>query len=279
MKSVSYYSEFIPEHNACRNDRYLAVNCTGHAVYSYTPVGKSTRKDYYLIYLVSGSFRFDRPYQSRLMESGDLIIINAFSPFEYTALTPSVDYYWVHFSGREAKALLESLQLETDRFYRVGQHECFFENFLALFLSCSDKSPLAEDLRAKALLSILLDFAKATVKEDVGVSSSALVARSTAYIHEHIAEPLTVADLAAREYLSSGRYRELFRRVIGMSPQEYILRLRINMACDLITNTPLPIAEIALAVGCPDSRYFSRLFMKRVGMSPSDYRKRKQAEA
>ncbi|MBR2986516.1 MAG: helix-turn-helix domain-containing protein [Clostridia bacterium] len=274
MKSVAYYSEFIPDNNISRSDRYLAVNCTGHAVYPYAPTAHTVRRDYYLIYLTDGTIRFQKPHHDAPLSPGECIILSAHKPFEYTATSPSVDYYWVHFSGREAASILESLHLPLDTPFVLGKKESFLDDFLALFLAFSDKSPLAEDLRASALLTVLTDFAKTRLKSDEkNPKAAALVSRSAAYIHEHISEPLTVSELAAREYLSDGRYRELFRRVIGMSPQEYLLRLRINIACDLLHNTALPIAEIALSVGCPDARYFSRLFMKRMGMTPSDYRK------
>ena len=274
MKSVSYYSEFLPDNNVHRTDRYLAVNCTGHAVYPYSPSARTVRNDYYLIYLTDGEIRFDKPRHERTMQAGELIILRAHSPFDYTALSPSVDYYWVHFSGREAESILAGARLAVDRITPVGIHDRLSEDFFSLFLTFSNQTLLAEELRAQALLALLLDFAAALQPKGVSDSrAAATVARSTAYIHEHIAEALTVEALAAREYLSSGRYRDIFRRVLGMSPQEYILKLRVNMARDLLTGSQLSVAEIALSVGCPDSRYFSRLFMKRIGVSPSAYRK------
>ena len=274
MKSISYYSEFLPDNNVHRTDRYLAVNCTGHAVYPYSPSARTVRNDFYLIYLTDGEIRFDKPYHEKPMKSGEFIILKAHFPFDYTALSPCVDYYWVHFSGREAESVLDGAKLATNQVMRVGVHDRLVDDFFSLFLTFSDKSALAEELRAHALLTFLLDLSKALHSKTVSDSRAAVtVARSTAYIHEHIAEALTVESLAAREYLSSGRYRDIFRRMLGMSPQEYILKLRVDIARDLLTDSQLSIAEIALSVGCPDSRYFSRLFMKRTGISPSAYRK------
>lgn len=274
MKSVSYFSEFFPDNNVHRTDRYLAVNCTGHAVYPYAPSARTVRNDFYLIYLTDGEIHFEKPYHKKPMKTGEFIILHAHSPFEYAALSSSVDYYWVHFSGREAESVLAGFKLATNRVMHVGIHDRLVEDFFSLFLTFSDKSALAEELRAHALLTFLLDLSKALHSKAVSDSRAAVtVARSTAYIHEHIAEPLTVESLAAREYLSSGRYRDIFRRMLGMSPQEYILKLRVDIARDLLTGSHLSIAEIALSVGCPDSRYFSRLFLKRTGFSPSAYRK------
>ncbi len=274
MQSVSYYSEFISESDLRRDDRYLAVNCTGHAVYPYPPRANSTRHDYYLLYMIKGTLAFRRPKLAQSLTDGQIIILEAEKPFAYDGISPAVDYYWVHFSGREAEALLASCRLTLNTPFTVGRSDHYLSSFLALFLAFSDKSLLAEEKRARSLLDILLAFSEEINRPERADSRAAeLVARSTTYIHEHIAENLTVSDLAAREYLSIGRYRDLFRRVSGMSPQEYILRLRIHTACDLLKNTTLPIAEIALAVGYPDAHYFSRLFEKRLNITPTAYRK------
>ena len=92
------------------------------------------------------------------------------------------------------------------------------------------------------------------------------------YIHKHISLPLSVAELAGAEFMSEGRYREIFRKALGMSPVDYIISLRINTACGLLRSTSMPVHEIAESVGYKDAAYFCRIFLKRTGMSPSDYR-------
>jgi AraC-like DNA-binding protein len=68
----------------------------------------------------------------------------------------------------------------------------------------------------------------------------------------------------------------LFKKITGRSFKQYQVWFRIEQACSLLVSMPnRPIMEIAEAVGFDDSLYFSRLFSKRFGFSPSDYRKSK----
>lgn len=64
----------------------------------------------------------------------------------------------------------------------------------------------------------------------------------------------------------------VFKKVTGYSPIDYLLQVRLSKAADLLLKTPLPISEIALKCGFPDSNYFSRQFRKRYSVSPKTYR-------
>jgi transcriptional regulator GlxA family with amidase domain len=75
------------------------------------------------------------------------------------------------------------------------------------------------------------------------------------------------------EHLSVSRYCFLFKRRFGVSPQKYILELRISTAKELLTSTDLPIKEIGSACGYADPHFFSRIFCKSCGVSPTEYRR------
>lgn len=94
----------------------------------------------------------------------------------------------------------------------------------------------------------------------------------TAYLSLRLAEPITVAELAARAHLSVSRFAHLFRTRFGCSPHRYLLRLRILHAQDLLMTTHLSIAEIAESSGFSDARHLTKIFRKSVGTSPSGYR-------
>ena len=79
-----------------------------------------------------------------------------------------------------------------------------------------------------------------------------------------------MAELA---HLSPSRFRALFREATGLSPLDYLLVLRLNHARQLMLQTGSSIGEVARAVGYEDQLYFSRIFKKRTGLSPSAYRR------
>jgi AraC-like DNA-binding protein len=99
-----------------------------------------------------------------------------------------------------------------------------------------------------------------------------LVRQAMAYIHEHYAEPISRTDLAQHVALSEDYLTACFRKELGVTPITYVIRFRVNQAQQLLLDTDKTITEIALDVGFSDSGYFSRVFRREVGLSPTDYR-------
>lgn len=72
-----------------------------------------------------------------------------------------------------------------------------------------------------------------------------------------------------RKYLSA-----LFKRTVGLPPQQYLLNFRIAKACELLAESSCTVGEIARSVGYQDPLLFSRMFKRVKGCSPKDYRSR-----
>lgn len=92
------------------------------------------------------------------------------------------------------------------------------------------------------------------------------------YIHENAASRMLLKDLAELAGFSPNHFQKVFTGIIGMSPNEYILSLRLKKAKELLARTRLSVTDIALKCGFENVPYFSYLFNKRVGMSPKSFR-------
>ena len=86
--------------------------------------------------------------------------------------------------------------------------------------------------------------------------------------------PLSVLEHARRLSLTLGELRDEVRHTAGCSPKDFILGTRLNAAKDLLATSDLKVASIARRVGYGDPGYFTRVFTRRVGMSPGAFRKR-----
>lgn len=73
-------------------------------------------------------------------------------------------------------------------------------------------------------------------------------------------------------HLSLGRFSHLFTKKTGMSPLKYVLSLRIEEAKELLMYSSMSISEVAVSIGIAEPSYFSRIFRKYVGLSPTEYR-------
>lgn len=126
----------------------------------------------------------------------------------------------------------------------------------------------AEFLQLVVKLSRLCEYE--SFEESTGLVK---LAPAIAYIEQHYQEKLSVAELAEMSYYSERQFIRLFKAAFGCLPVQYITRLRINNARELLINTQLPVTEIAQRCGYSDSSYFSKLFQKECGASPRDFRK------
>ena len=92
------------------------------------------------------------------------------------------------------------------------------------------------------------------------------------YIHEHYSENLSTAMLAKKWYLSESYICHMFKKASGKTIIGYINDLRIEKASLLLENTSESISCIAMEVGFDDVNYFDRIFKKKLGVSPKNYR-------
>lgn len=100
------------------------------------------------------------------------------------------------------------------------------------------------------------------------------IARAASYIENHFNEDISVTELAEYSHYSVRHFIRMFSKTYHAAPLEYIINLRVNHACAMLKNTNLTMAEIASHCGFDDSNYFSRIFRKRMGCSPTEYRNR-----
>lgn len=99
-----------------------------------------------------------------------------------------------------------------------------------------------------------------------------IVGKAKRYINSHLADDLSVSNIAEILFVSPNYFSRLFKRVTGQGCNEYIVRKRIEKACVLLGTTNFNTGKIAGMVGYNDTNYFSMAFKKHCGVSPTRYR-------
>jgi transcriptional regulator GlxA family with amidase domain len=102
----------------------------------------------------------------------------------------------------------------------------------------------------------------------------ALIADCQVWVADNYQRPSPVAAMVQRSGLAERSFNRRFQAATGMSPMEYVLTLRLEEAKQMLEAGDEPVEAVALALGYEDASFFSRLFRRKVGLTPAQYRKR-----
>jgi AraC-like DNA-binding protein len=250
----------------------ILVNCAGRIVANDPFVTDNTggREDYYLIYVERGELTVFLNGNAVTARSGSAVLFPPRSPYKYTFDgNAPLSYLWAHFTGSYAARFLDEcgffplpcLLPSKPNIRVVSAFEELFDVF-------STRAPLQKQKLACRLEDVLLRVATGSGDED----SARSLAKSLGYIHSFYNKELRIPTLARMESLSNSRYITRFKERMGMPPSEYIIDLRINVACDLLKNHDMSVKEVAACVGYDNPCFFSKLFKEKTGRSPKSYK-------
>ena len=282
MRTCYYYSSHVNQDfggmNACSiaSQKYpITVNCAGRIVANKPFVTDNVggRADYYLIYVECGELAVVQNGSTCIAKSGSVIVFPPHYHYKYTFDGDhTLSYLWAHFTGSYAEPFLAECGF--------GELPCIFHSepnikivsgFEKLFDTFGTHEPLQKQKLACRLEDILLRIASDRNGTDTENGFSA----SIGYIHAFYSKDLRIPELAKMESLSNSRYITVFKKHMGMTPSDYIIHLRINVACDLLKSSDMSVKEVAASVGYDNAHFFSKLFKKKTGFTPKAYREGK----
>lgn len=120
--------------------------------------------------------------------------------------------------------------------------------------------------RAFAVLSEIAELV------DMAPAPDPRVARAMRWAGQNYDKPVRRADLARAAGVSEAHLQDLFREAAGVSPMDFVIRLRLRRAMELLAGGGMSVGEVAERSGFASPYYFSRFFKKRTGMTPGEYR-------
>lgn len=130
-----------------------------------------------------------------------------------------------------------------------------------------------DKLRAKALLYQLVSELMAQLEaQGIGTNVPNLVVQAVRFMEEHYADTFNLDDIAELLNCSARSLQRVFKAQLAIGPIDYLIQIRIQKAQELLRQTNMGLKEVAEAVGYTDSYYFSRIFKKYTGASPSAFK-------
>lgn len=235
------------------------------------------RVDYQLLYVSSGKAHFYIKGEDVEVTAGHMILYQPkqVQHYEYFG-RDNPEVYWVHFTGSDVKSILKKYGIPMDKnVFRCGSSGAYayiYKEMIHELRSC--KSGYTEML--EMYLKQILTLAGRSLEESTPSVSSYMQEEmeiAGRYLREHYNEPISIDDYAKSRGMSISWFLRNFRQFYDKSPMQYLISVRMENAAALLESTTYNISEIAAFVGYDNPLYFSRLFHKHRGLSPTDYRK------
>lgn len=154
---------------------------------------------------------------------------------------------------------------------QVENKEAIIHNILEL-KKFNEQPAATAELKCQLLFFTLLNTIVDGVRQHDEKENDYSIEEILHYIHGHYQEHLSVTDIANRFNIERRHLAYIFKRYTGMSPLNYLTEYRIRRSKELLRQEDYSITKVAELVGFEDNLYFSRIFKKRTGYSPSAYR-------
>jgi AraC-like DNA-binding protein len=233
-------------------------------------------EEYQLIYIIQGKGVFISTEQKKVeIEAGNLFILfpnewHNYRPNKNTGWTE----YWIGFKGEIIDNYCRNKFFSKQKpVLNIGIRNEIVQLYKnAIEISQKQKSGFQQMLAGitNQLLGYAYSLDKETQFEEKEVVNQ--INRAKIIINENYRSRISPKEIASELNMSYSWFRSLFKEYTGFAPVQYILELRIQKSKELLTNTMMPIKEIAYLNGFEGSEYFCTLFKKRAKMTPLDYR-------
>lgn len=238
------------------------------------------RLDYQLIYIAAGvaHFYFNDKGNDTIIPAGTFVL---FRPKEYQRYvyygSDHTEAFWIHFSGTNVKSILRQYGIQDDmHIIRTGTKISYADLFKNIIDEIQQRKSgyeyMAETYFRQLLIQLSRDCREKQSESNNYIQSEVEAAQH--YFNEHYSEDINIDEYAASRGMSISWFIRNFKSYTGITPLQYILSRRIDNAQILLESTDYTINEISNIVGYDNQLYFSRLFRKQKGVSPSEYRKK-----
>lgn len=208
------------------------------------------------------------------LEAGNIYLINGYK-LSRQCCDDYFDVFWLHFNPVGINPRMLSLQLPALYKLELTATDTiqFDEAVREVFVDrCGGLKSIASNCRILATINLTL--ARLLNERDEGdivdwKDAFGRLKTAIDYMDTHFTENPPLWQLAELARLAPNYFHRYFKRVVGISPYEYMLKKRLNKAKYLLSNTDLAVYQVALECGYENSYYFSRTFKKNTGKTPS----------
>lgn len=240
---------------------------------SHRPRG---RLDFQLLYVAAGKAHFFFDGQERIVPAGYMVLYRPKEEQKYRYYgVDQTEVYWVHFTGNNVTNILRQYGIaDSVRVIYTGvslEYKRIFSQMIQELQMCQENYEEFLVLLLRQIFILIQRQLSRCPKVGSGFMDSE-IETAVRYFQQHYNTPLSIEEYASSRGISVSWFIRSFRELTGFTPMQYILSIRIANAQNLLETTEYNMTEISGILGYENPLYFSRVFKKQVGVSPSQFR-------
>ena len=245
--------------------------------YYFNPQKGRILSEYQFVYICKGRGVFSSATTKKTsIEKGQVMVLfpgqwHSYQPVKETGWNE----YYIGFEGSIIDSVIEkSFISEQNQVLDIGTNEELINLFLtAIRVAKEDKKSAQQYLAGIAFHILGMILSLSQNKSYDANESTQVIERAKIIMRENIHKDIDVKEIASNLGTSYSWFRKFFKEYTGYPPAQYFQELKLRKAKELLTETSLPIKEIAYELNFSSIEYFLSFFKQRVRITPSEYRK------
>ncbi len=238
--------------------------------------GKGIRQQYILHLVVSGKGTYITPDGRFKLGTGDMFLIRPYTEIEYFAdENDPWEYLWVNFMGTDAESLLRRTDFTAENPIIQNCGDEIRNAMSDIIANAGTTRYEAAGLtgRLYILISLLMKNShRKSVHSQREQEKRHIIKAARDFVATNYPLPVSVEDIAAAANVSRTTLFRVFKSELNTTPVDYLTAYRIAQAKALLLETDLSVTAVARSTGYEDNLYFSRVFRKITGTTPTEYR-------
>lgn len=250
----------------------------GHAPgYYFSPEKGRILHEYQLLYILEGKGTLATQSKGKIpVKAGNMFLL---FPDEWHTYQPEKEtgwkLYWIGFKGTHMNDRVQKgFFCKENPLFQVGYNAAIIHLYRQAIEVVQREEPCFQQLLA-GIVNYLLGVMYSTDRNlllNQDHTSAKLIDHARIYMREKVEENLSAKEVASHLGMGYSHFRKLFKAYTGVSPSHYYLDLKLQRAKELLSLTPVPVKEIAYKLQFQSPDYFSTLFRKKTGYTPSEFR-------
>ena len=249
-----------------------------HQEYLFRPEKGRVLQEYQLLYIIEGKGTLSTRKSGRHdITAGDMFLLfpgewHTYHPDEETGW----EEFWIGFQGTNIDHRTETGFFAPESpLYHIGHDETAIALYREAIRTATRQEAYFQQLLAGIVNHLLGLMFMTSHNRELSASPQLpqIVERARSFMEASVEKEVSMPDVARHLNVSYATFRHTFKKYTGLAPAQYFINLRLHRAKELLRSTPASIKEISYRLHFETPEYFTTLFKKRIGTSPSSFRK------